>query len=144
MWLCDSLFCQIGWQLYPQEDNSLENAEKHCISMWSGYFLLDFFLFLFVSSYLVFVVPWSTTWTFASNVKALALPGLSVSLISSGAMNSVSKSFINWSTSPSLPLCKPSNNVNTCSVEASPSVVFLGNYSLFNSLLINPSQLHYN
>ena len=78
-----------------------------------------FFLFLFVSSPLVSEVSWSTTCTFASNVKALILPGLSVSSISSRAMNYVWKLLINSSISSSLSLCTASNNVNTWSVEAS-------------------------
>ena len=54
--------------------------------MWLGYFLLAFFLFLFVPSYVACVVTWSTTSTFAFNFKTLILPWLSVNLISSGAM----------------------------------------------------------
>ena len=104
-----------GWQLCLQGDNSLENVQKLCVSMWTRYFLLVFFLFLFVSSYLVYVVPWSTIWTFSSNVKTLTLPWLLVTSISLGAMNSISKSFIN--SSSSLLLCTASNNVNTWPVE---------------------------
>ena len=114
-----------------------------------------FFLVLFVSSSLacavpcsslVCVVPWSTTWTFTSNVKALTLSGLSVSSIFSGAMNSVSKHLsicqshshyyfaqhpITWILGPLRHHCQYEN-------------VFFGYYLIFNSLLINPSQLQYN
>ena len=118
--------------------NSPENS--FCVSMLSGYFLLAFFLLLFVSSYLVDVVPWSTTWIFASNVKALTLPGLSLSSVYSGAMNSISKSFIKSSILSSLLLWTASNNVNTwyhCQYQNA----FCGYYSFFHSILINPSQL---
>ena len=60
------------------------------------------FLFLFISSSLECVFPLSTKWTFTSNVKALALSRLSVSLISSGAMIFASKSLINLSILSSL------------------------------------------
>ena len=50
-----------------------------------------FWLFLFVSSSLLCVVSWSATWIFTSNLKTLTLPGLLVSSISLGAINSVSK-----------------------------------------------------
>ena len=81
------------------------------------------FLFLFVSSSLVSVVSLSTTWKFASNPKELTvLLGLPVGSSSSGAMNYVSKSFINSSVSSSLSLCTTSNNVNPWSVEVPLSV----------------------
>ena len=81
------------------------------------------FLFLFVSSSLVSVVSLSTTWKFASNPKELTvLLGLSVGSSSSGAMNYVSKSFINSSVPSSLSLCTTSNNVNPWSVELPLSV----------------------
>ena len=66
--------------------------EKRCVSMWLGYFIPDFFLFLFVSSSLVCVIPSSAKWTFASGVKTILFSEWSVSSISSGAMNSVSQS----------------------------------------------------
>ena len=81
------------------------------------------FLFLFVSSSLVSVVSLSTTWKFASNPKELTvLLGLSVGSSSSGAVNYVSKSFINSSVPSSLSLCTTSNNVNPWSVELPLSV----------------------
>ena len=81
------------------------------------------FLFLFVSSSLVSVVSLSTTWKFSSNLKELTvLLGLPVGSSSSGAMNYVSKSFINSSVSSSLSLCTTSNNVNPWSVEVPLSV----------------------
>ena len=36
---------QTDWQLCHQEENSLENVENRCVSMWPGHFLLAFFLF---------------------------------------------------------------------------------------------------
>ena len=70
-------FRQISWQLCHQEDKSLQNVEKPCISMWSV-LSSGFFSVFFVSISLVCVVPLTTTWTFVSNLKALALSGLSV------------------------------------------------------------------
>ena len=55
-------------------------------------------------------------------MKELVLSGLSVSSISSGALNFVSKSFISLSISSSLSLCTASNNVNPWSVEVSLSI----------------------
>ena len=83
---------------------------------WGTFFWILIFLFFYTS--LVCVVLLLLTQTFDSNVKAPTLSGLSVSLISSGAMNFVSKSFINLSISSSSSLCTASNNVNTWSVEA--------------------------
>ena len=77
---------------------------------WSTLFWL--FLFLFISSSLDCVFPLSTKWTFTSNVKALALSRLSVSLISSGAMIFASKSLINLSILSSLLLFSTFSNVN--------------------------------
>ena len=70
------------------------------------------FLFLFISSSLECVFPLSTKWTFTSNVKALALSRMSVSLISSGAMIFASKSLINLSILSSLLLFSTFSNVN--------------------------------
>ena len=118
MWVGTSLVIH----LCPQKDNFFEKVKKRCVSMWLGYFLLFFFLFLFVSSSSVCVVHWSTAWTVASNVKTFTLHVLSVSSISSGVMNSVSKPFINLSISSSLSLWTASKNVNSWSVEASLSI----------------------
>ena len=38
----------MGLQLCPQEENSLKNVEKPCVSMSLGYFLLDFYLSIFL------------------------------------------------------------------------------------------------
>ena len=61
---------------------NLEFPRNRSIFFW-------LFLFFFVSSSLVSVVSLSTTWTFASNLKELVISGLSVSSISSGAINYV-------------------------------------------------------
>ena len=85
---------------------------------------------------LVCVILWWTTWSFASNFKALKLPGLSVSLISSEAMNSLSKSFISSSISSSLSFCTVPNNVITWSIETLLSM------KMFFSVVVYFSNFH--
>ena len=80
------------------------------------------FPFLFVVSSLVCVVISSTIWTFTSGVKTLPFSRLSVSSISSGAMNSVSESFIDSSILSSSSLYTVYNNVNIWSVEIPLSI----------------------
>ena len=110
-------------------------------SMWLGYFLLAFFLFLFVSISLVCVLPWSATWIFTSNLKVLILPGLSVSSISAGAIHFVSKSFTNSSMHP---LYHSVQHPITLILGPLRQKVFFGYYSFFDSLHIKFSQIHYN
>ena len=94
------------------------NLRFHVIGILTS----GFFLILFACSSLVCVVPSSTAWTFASDVKTLVFPGILVRSISSEAMNSVSESFINSSFSYSFSLCTVCNNANIWSVKVPLSI----------------------
>ena len=87
-----------------------------------GVFSCGAFFFSFVSSSLACVIHSPKTWTFTFRFNTLALYGLPVSSISSGAMSSVSGSFINLSVSSSLWICIVSSDVNSWSVEAPQSI----------------------
>ena len=115
--------------------------------MWLGCFLPVF------SSFCLPLVLYCVCVPFFNNVdicfwcQNFRISGLSVSLTSSGAMNSVLESLINSSVSSSLSFCTVSPIrwiFGLLRYHCQYENIFFGYYSRFNSLLINSSQLHCN
>ena len=107
-----------------------------------GFFFWLFALFVCLKFFSVCVVPSSTAWTFASDVKTLLFPGLSIRSISSGAMyqnNSSIRQFHSRFHSARYAIARIFCPLRYhCQYEN----IFFRYYWFCNSLLIKSSQIH--